>query len=419
MILQALIVVIVSLLLSAFFSGMEIAFLSSNRLKLEIEKKHNRAFAYIADLFGRHSGQYITTLLVGNNIALVVYSMFMSRLIQGLFGLDPGSESRFFFLVETLISTVVIIFTAEFIPKAVVRINPNFYYRIFAVPLYIFYLLFYPVGKLVTFLATLLLRIFGLKINTRQSTHSFDRTDLEHLLDEASESKTEHENEKEIKLFQNALDFSELLVRDCMVPRVEIEAIDREGTIEELTARFVDTRFSRLPVYEGTIDHIVGYVTTKSLFMRPGSIDEILKQVEYVPESMPVEKLLAAFIKQHLSMAVVIDEFGGTAGMVTIEDILEEIFGEIEDEHDDQYLVEKRVGEREFVFSGRLEVEYLNEKYALGIPETEDFDTLAGYVIAHHEGIPTPGEVILTDTMRIKVLRGDASRVELLRVTLL
>ena len=420
MILPLVVVVVVSLMVSAFFSGMEIAFLSSNKLKLEIEKKQSRAFNFVASLFSRHAGQYITTILVGNNIALVVYSMFMSRLIQQLLGLIPaGGISSFSFLIETVVSTVVIIYTAEFIPKAVVRLNPNFYYRTFAVPVYLFYLLFYPISKIVTFIATLLLRMFGLPLNTRQSLKSFDRVDLEHLLDEASESEQEYENEKEIRLFQNALDFSDLLVRDCMVPRVDIEAIDRDCSIAELTERFVDTHYSRLLVYEESIDNIIGYVTTKSLFRRPESIDSMIKQVDYVPESMPVQKLLTSFIKQHHAVAVVIDEFGGTAGMVTIEDILEEIFGEIEDEHDDRYLVEKKTSDKEFILSGRLEVKYLNEKYRLGIPESSDFDTLAGYVIDRYQGIPEAGETIITDSMKIRVLRVDASKVELLRITLL
>ena len=420
MVLPLIIVVIVSLIFSAFFSGMEIAFLSSNKLKLEIEKKQSRVFNFIAGLFSRHAGQYITTILVGNNIALVVYSMFMSRLIQHWLGVTAEGElSGVSFLIETVVSTVIIIYTAEFVPKAVVRLNPNFYYRTFAVPLYLLYLLFFPIAKIVTFIVTLLLRMFGLPMNVHQSLGSFDRVDLEHLLDEASESDQECENEKEIKLFQNALDFSDLLVRDCMVPRVDIEAIDRHSSVSELTERFIDTHYSRLLVYEESIDNIIGYVNTKTLFRRPETIDSMIKQVDYVPESMPVQRLLTSFIKQHHGVAVVIDEFGGTAGMVTIEDILEEIFGEIEDEHDDHYLVEKKTGDQEFILSGRLEVKYLNEKYRLGIPESDDYDTLAGYVIDRYQGIPGTGETIVTDAMKIRVLRVDASRVELLRVTLL
>ena len=298
------------------------------------------------------------------------------------------------------------------------RINPNFYYRSFAVPVFLFYLLFYPLARITTFISTLILRMFGLPVNTRQGAQTFDRVDLAHLIDEASEGDEQHDNEKDIKLFQNALDFSGLLVRDCMVPRVDIEAIERTESIKTLTERFIDTHFSRLPVYEENIDRIVGYVNTKSLFKQPSSIDEILQQIDYVPESMPAQKLLTSFIKKGHSVAVVIDEFGGTAGMITIEDILEEIFGEIEDEHDDPSLVEKQMGEGEFIFSGRLEVEYINEKYHLGIPESDEYDTLAGYVIDRYQGIPAVGETILDGNRKIRVLRTELSKIELLRITL-
>lgn len=418
--LSVVIVVAVSILLSAFFSGMEIAFLSSNKLKLEIEKKKSRMFAFIANLFAKYPGQYITTILVGNNVALVVYSLNMSVLLQYLLrstGISAGSGLSF--LVETLASTLLIIFTAEFIPKAVVRLNPNFYYRSFALPVYFFYLLFYPVAKLTTLVSIGILKLAGLSLRRDQGISTFDRVDLAHLLDEATEDDARQKNGKDIRLFQNALDFSDLLVRDCMVPRVDIEAIERNSSVEEATRQFIDTQFSRLPVYDDNIDNIVGYINTKSLFRYPKTIDEILNKVDYVPESMPTQRLLTSFIKKRHSIAVVIDEFGGTAGMVTIEDILEEIFGEIEDEHDSQDLVDKKMSENEYLFSGRLEIRFLNEKYRIGFPESEDYDTLAGYVIDRYQGIPSVGETILADNKRIKILRMNASKIELLRVTLL
>ena len=418
--LSVVIVVAVSILLSAFLSGMEIAFLSSNKLKLEIEKKKSRMFAFIANLFAKYPGQYITTILVGNNVALVVYSLNMSVLLQYLLrstGISAGSGLSF--LVETLASTLLIIFTAEFIPKAVVRLNPNFYYRSFALPVYFFYLLFYPVAKLTTLVSIGILKLAGLSLRRDQGISTFDRVDLAHLLDEATEDDARQKNGKDIRLFQNALDFSDLLVRDCMVPRVDIEAIERNSSVEEATRQFIDTQFSRLPVYDDNIDNIVGYINTKSLFRYPKTIDEILNKVDYVPESMPTQRLLTSFIKKRHSIAVVIDEFGGTAGMVTIEDILEEIFGEIEDEHDSQDLVDKKMSENEYLFSGRLEIRFLNEKYRIGFPESEDYDTLAGYVIDRYQGIPSVGETILADNKRIKILRMNASKIELLRVTLL
>ena len=399
---------------------MEIAFLSSNKLKLEIEKKKSRVFGFIADLFAKYPGQYITTILVGNNIALVVYSLQMSLLVRYTLSLSGiPAESGGAFVAETLISTVVIIFAAEFIPKAVVRTNPTFYYKTFALPVYFFYLLFFPLAKLTTLVSIGILKMAGLPLKRDQSIGTFDRKDLAHLLDEATEDNESQQNEKDIKLFQNALDFSESLVRDCMVPRVDIEAVERSRSVEEATRQFIDTQFSRLLVYEDNIDNIIGYVTTKSLFRYPKTIDEIINKVDYVPESMPAQRLLTTFIKKRHSLAVVIDEFGGTAGMVTLEDILEEIFGEIEDEHDSQDLVEKKVNDSEYLFSGRLEIDYLNEKYRLGFPESDMYDTLAGYVIDRFQGIPSAGETILADNKRIKILRTDASRLELVRVTIL
>ena len=355
--LSVAITVVVSLILSAFFSGMEIAFLSSNKLKLEIERKRSRLFGYIAGLFAKYPGQYITTILVGNNVALVVYSLQMSVLIQaGLHaaGISPGDGGSY--LIETLVSTAIILFAAELVPKTVVRLNPNFYYRSFALPVYFFYLLFYPVAKLTTLVSVGILKMAGLPLRRDQSISTFDREDLAHLLDEAAEDSEQTQNEKDIRLFQNALDFSDLLVRDCMVPRVDIEAVEQGCSVEEATRQFIDTQFSRLPVYRDNIDNIVGYINTKSLFRYPRSIGEILNKIDYVPESMPAQKLLTLFIRSRHSIAVVIDEFGGTAGMVTIEDILEEIFGEIEDEHDSQDLVEKKMSDNEYLFSGRLEI---------------------------------------------------------------
>ena len=414
------IVVVAALLLSAFFSGMEVAFVTSNRLKLEIDKKQNRTFGYIIDIFTRRPGQYITTILVGNNIALVVYSLSMSALLTAAahyFGWVPGSES---IIVETLISTVIIIFTAEFIPKAVVKSNPNFYMKAFVLPVYFFYLLLYPIAKLTTWISILLLKIVGLPVRRNQTIHTFDRVDLEHLVEEAADGEKEegheHKGENEFRLFQNALDFPDLRVRDCMVPRVDIEAAEVTETIGELTDRFVESQYSRIFIYENSIDNIIGYVNTKSLFTGPKSVREVMMPVIYVTESMPAQKLLTGFIKKKQSVAVVIDEFGGTAGMVSLEDVLEEIFGEIEDEHDSQDMVEKQVGEKEWIFSCRLEVRYLNEKYGLEIPESDEYDTLAGYIILHYEGIPPQGETLLIGNKEIRILRKSSSRLDLARV---
>lgn len=404
---------------SSFFSGMEIAFLSSNKLKLELDKKSSPAFGRIADIFGRNPGQYITTILVGNNVALVIYSLQMSFLISALcdqWGWDLGGQN---ILVETIISTLIIIFTAEFMPKAVVKANPNFYMKTLAMPLYFFYILFYPIARMSIWLSTVMLKVFGIKIHRKGTENSFNKIDLASLVEQVADYEQENSSDKDIKLFQNALDFSDIKVRNCMIPRIDMEAIDIDAPIEELLTLFSETRFSRIPVFEDSIDNVVGYVNSKSVFKRPQTVREVVIEVDYVPESMLVDRLLSSFIKKHHSLAIVIDEFGGTAGMITIEDILEEIFGEIEDEHDSTDMIEKRIGDKEFVLSCRLEVDYLNEKYGLEIPTGEDYDTLAGYIIFKNNSLPATGEIIELDSMKCKILKTSGSKLDLVKLEII
>ena len=416
--LTSVILIVLMLLLSAFFSGMEIAFTSKNRLKLEIDRKQSRMFDRIADIFSRHPGQYITTILVGNNIALVIYSLYMSLLLRGIFyALGWESIARNGSVaIETAVSTVIIIFFAEFLPKSVFRNNPNFYYRALAPVIYFFYLLLYPIARLTTLISHGILRLTGRRVEERTTTHSFDREDLASLLDtNSSEPRPEPDNE--LKLFQNALDFADLRVRDCMVPRVDVEAVDIDDTtIEQLTARFADSKYSRIFVWRKSIDNIIGYINSKSLFTRPASISDVMMQVNFVPETMPLQLVLQNFIKHRTNIAVVIDEFGGTAGVISLEDVLEQIFGEIEDEHDVPDLTEKQVGPDEYVLSCRLEVKYLNEKYGLGIEESREYDTLAGFIIFNYEGIPTAGETVFVGGLQVRILRTTRSRIDLARV---
>ena len=416
--LTSVILIVLMLLLSAFFSGMEIAFTSKNRLKLEIDRKQSRMFDRIADIFSRHPGQYITTILVGNNIALVIYSLYMSLLLRRIF-YAMGWESiarNGSVAIETAVSTVIIIFFAEFLPKSVFRNNPNFYYRALAPVIYFFYLLLYPIARLTTLISHGILRLTGRRVEERTTTHSFDREDLASLLDtNSSEPRPEPDNE--LKLFQNALDFADLRVRDCMVPRVDVEAVDIDDTtIEQLTARFVDSKYSRIFVWRKSIDNIIGYINSKSLFTRPAGISDVMMQVNFVPETMPLQLVLQNFIKHRTNIAVVIDEFGGTAGVISLEDVLEQIFGEIEDEHDVPDLTEKQVGPDEYVLSCRLEVKYLNEKYGLGIEESREYDTLAGFIIFNYEGIPTAGETVFVGGLQVRILRTTRSRIDLARV---
>lgn len=415
--LHSILLILLTLLFSAFFSGMEIAFTSKNRLKLELDRKQSRLFDRIAAIFERHQGQYITTILVGNNIALVLYSLYMSILLRTLFSL-AGWESMATegsVLIETAVSTILIIFMGEFIPKSIFKNNPNFYYRTFAPLIYLIYLVLYPIARLTTLLSQGILYLLGHKTKPDAPIASFNHDDLAALLNTNTEPQEDPDNE--LKLFQNALDFADQRVRDCMVPRIDVEAVDiDETTIEELVERFVESKFSRLFVYRNNLDNIIGYVNLKSLFLAPKSVEEVMMKVDFVPETMPLQALLQTFIRNHSNIAVVIDEFGGTAGIISMEDVLEEIFGEIEDEHDEAEEIEKQVGDEEFVLSCRLEVEYLNEKYNLEIEESKEYDTLAGLIIYHYEGIPTAGQTLVIGKLQIRILRTTRSRLELARV---
>ena len=404
-----LVIIGVMLLFSAFCSGMEIAFLSRNRLREEIDRKQSPMFNRIAELFSKNPGNYLTTILVGNNIALVVYSMYMSKVLMEQLGVENA-------LAQTIVSTVVIIFVGEYIPKSIVRRNPNFYYMVSSPVMCVMYIVLYPISQLTTLLSHLLLRLTGNKVEQREEPMEFNRDDLAQLV-EAENVEVQSEEVEDIRLFQNALDFADLRVRDCMVQRVDVEAVDLESTtIAELTERFVETKFSRIFVWHDTIDNIIGYVNSKSLFEKPESISDILIKTIYVAETMPLQAMLETFTKRRASIAVVIDEFGGTAGIISLEDVLEQIFGEIEDEHDVQELVEKEVSEGEWEFSSRLEVEYLNEKYGLGLAEEDEYDTLAGYIIAKHGSIPHEGEQIDVENYLIKILRREQSRLDLVSI---
>ena len=415
--LSVIVIVVISVTLSAFFSGMEIAFTSANRLRMEIDRKRGGVVGRIIERFASKPGEFITTMLVGNNIVLVVYSTFMAQLIHlvaGKMGIQMAEDSV---VVETLISTLVIIFLGEFTPKSLFKMRPNAFFRALIIPVYLCYLVLFPIAKFATALSFGIMRLVGLKVKEEHNIKSFGKIDLENLIDESAESEKVQANE--LKIFQNALDFSDLRVRDCMVPRVDVEAVEATISIEELTERFIETSFSRLFVWEDSIDNIVGYVTTKSLFRNPKSIKEILIPVRYVPETMVTEKLMGEMIRSRQSVAVVIDEFGGTAGIISLEDVLEEIVGEIEDEHDEPELVEKVLKDKQWVLSCRLEVSYLNERYNLGLSEDGEYDTLAGYIIDHYGGIPAVGTVIESEGKEIKILKSSSSRVELAKVRVL
>lgn len=409
-------VILICLLLSAFFSGMEIAFLTSNKLRIEIDKSKKGVTQALIDLFISHSGMYITTLLVGNNVVMVIYGIFMSNLLVKQFEflhLSIGVE----LFVETLVSTLIILVFAEFLPKTVFRLRSNLFLKLFSVPVFLFYLLFFPLSYFSVWLGGWLLRIFtGRKLGHKEPNRAFGKVDLNNLIEEGEVNARQEEEMHEIKLFRNALDFSEVKLRECIVPRPDVVALSIDSSIEELTQLFIDTGLSRILIYKESIDDIIGYVHISTLFKDPPTIAKALSRVLIVPETMSAQRLLNLFIRDQKSVAVVVDEFGITAGIVTIEDIMEEIFGEIEDEHDHLNLKEVMISEQEYIFSGRLEVDYLNEKYHLDLEEREEYETLAGLVLYFNQSIPQEGETIVVNNLTFKILSVKNARIEEIKV---
>ena len=409
-------VILICLLLSAFFSGMEIAFLTSNKLRIEIDKSKKGVTQALIDLFISHSGMYITTLLVGNNVVMVIYGIFMSDLLVKQFEflhLSIGVE----LFVETLVSTLIILVFAEFLPKTVFRLRSNLFLKLFSVPVFLFYLLFFPLSYFSVWLGGWLLRIFtGRKLGHKEPNRAFGKVDLNNLIEEGEVNARQEEEMHEIKLFRNALDFSEVKLRECIVPRPDVVALSIDSSIEELTQLFIDTGLSRILIYKESIDDIIGYVHISTLFKDPPTITKALSRVLIVPETMSAQRLLNFFIRDQKSVAVVVDEFGITAGIVTIEDIMEEIFGEIEDEHDHLNLKEVMISEQEYIFSGRLEVDYLNEKYHLDLEEREEYETLAGLVLYFNQSIPQEGETIVVNDLTFKILSVKNARIEEIKV---
>ncbi len=413
-----LIVILICLLLSAFFSGMEIAFLTSNKLRIEIDKGNKGIAQSLIDLFVSNSGMYITTILVGNNVVMVIYGIFMSGLlVRQLEFLHLSVGLQLF--VETVISTLIILVFAEFLPKTVFRLRSNLFLMIFAVPVFLFYLLFFPLSYFSVWLGGILLRLFtGKKLEQKEPSRAFGKIDLNNLIEEGENGAKEKEEMHEIRLFRNALDFSEVKLRECIVPRPDVVALPIDSTIEELSRLFIETGLSRILIYKDSIDDIIGYVHISALFHNPETIDKALSKVLIVPETMPAQRLLNLFFKDQKSIAVVVDEFGITAGIVTIEDIMEEIFGEIEDEHDHLNLKEAVLSEGEYIFSGRLEVDYLNEKYHLGLEEREEYETLAGLILYFNESIPQEGDLVEINNLTFKILSVKNARIEEIKVML-
>lgn len=411
-----LIVILTCMLFSAFFSGMEIAFVSSNKLKIELDRNQGNFYAkIISPMTSRQSG-FIGTMLVGNNVALVVYGIMMAKVLEPLVAQFTAS-GIVILSVQTIISTLIILVTAEFLPKTIFRINPNRTLQVFAVPVAITYFLLYVPVYIMIGISKLFLRIF-LKVDTSDEKPAFGRVDLERYLEQAAEDveEKEEELEHEVRILRNALDFSKVKARECMVPRTEIIAFELDASLEELKQKFIATGLSKILIYRDSIDHIIGYTHSYEMFKKPTSIKSILLPVSIVPETMTADEILEGFIKENRSITVVVDEFGGTSGIITIEDVVEEIFGEIEDEHDREILTEKQINELEYEFSARLEIDYLNEKYNLNLPESDDYETLAGFIIHLHESIPGAGEMIISDNFVFQIKEVSENRIELVNL---
>lgn len=414
-----LLIILAMLALSAFFSGMEIAFVAANKLRMELDKSKNTATSRIINIFTTHPSHYISTMLVGNNIALVVYGIMMAKILEPTIALWVDSE-LLIMTIQTLFSTLLILFTAEFLPKTLFRLNPNFSLNFFAVPVMFFYVIFYPITVVtMMFSKNIISRVLNTDITEEAESRAFGKVDLDHLVQEGQGGQVVEEDEHNMKLFRNALDFSNVKLRECFVPRTEIEAMEIGGEIQELTQRFIETGYSRIMIYKESIDNIIGYVHSSVLFRNPQSIKAALSRVIIVPETMAAHKLLNLFTREQKSVAVVVDEFGGTSGMVTIEDIMEEIFGEIEDEHDNIDLVEEQLSETEFIFSGRIEIDYLNDKYKLELPESDDFETLNGFIIFNYESIPSINEIIRIDGFKIQIIEVSNTRIDKVKLTLI
>jgi len=407
--------ILLTLIFSAIFSGLEIAFITSNKLRFELDKKQPNMTSSILSIFYRHPQQFISTMLVGNNVCLVIYGLLMAELLTPW--LNPIGNQFLITFIQTIIATIIVLITGEFLPKTVFRVNPNLWLRIFSWLLLVFFVVLYPISRFSTWLSIGILRLFSIKITKTTKKNVFSRIDLNYLIQESFENKeSEKDLENEVKIFQNALDFSKVKLRDCYVPRTDIIALDYETDVETLKQTFVETGLSKIPIYKNDIDNIVGYIHSSEMFEHQADWKKQINQIPIVPENMAAQKLMKLFLQQKKSLAVVVDEFGGTAGIVTLEDIMEEIFGEIEDEHDSIDYVAEQTAENEYIFSGRLEVETINSRFNLNIPESDAYETLAGFILHNHQHFPKLNEIIRIEEFTIKCVKVTNNRIELVKL---
>ena len=414
---EIIIQILITMAFSAYFSGMEIAFVSSNKLRFEMDRNEQSITSRILSIFYHNPNNFISTMLVGNNIALVIYGILMAELIEQ--NLLAGYITNEFLLVltQTIISTLIILVTGEFLPKTLFKINPNFTLSLFALPTFICYIVLYPISKFASGISGILLLLTGTKINKEASEKAFTKVDLDHFIQSSIEnSANEEEINTEVKIFQNALDFSSIKIRDCMVPRTEIIAIEDDASMEELMELFVEKGISKIIVYQDNIDNITGYIHSSELFREPANWQQCIRQLPIVPETMNANKLMKIFMQQKKSLAVVVDEFGGTSGIVALEDLVEQIFGEIEDEHDTTSYVAKEVGNNEYVLSGRLDIEKANEMFSLELPESDEYQTIGGLILHEYQSFPKAHEIITLGNFQFRILKVTATKIELVKL---
>ena len=411
-----LISIAVTMALSAFFSGMEIAFVSSNRMLAEMDREGNGIAKKIISKFYNHPNGFVSTMLVGNNIVLVVYGILVARLFDSTIfsSLDDGMKVT----ADTLLSTLVILFTGEFLPKILFKNNANRLLSVFSVPAYLFYILLWPISRFSTLMSKCLLRIVGIRMEAEADDEGFSKVDLDYLVQSSIENAhSDEEINEEVKIFQNALDFSDCKVRDCMVPRTEVNAVDvNDCTVDELMQKFVESGNSKIIVYEGDIDHIIGYIHSSEMFRNRDNWRQCVCKMPFVPETMAAQKLMHIFLQQKKSLGVVIDEFGGTSGIVSLEDIVEEIFGDIEDEHDSTKYIATQVGDNEYMLSARLEIDKVNELFDLGLPESDDYMTVGGYILHEYQSFPKLNEVITIGRYEFRIIKSTMTKIELVKL---
>lgn len=414
---EIIIGIILSMLFSALFSGAEMAFVSADKMRLELSNPEKTLTGSILSRFYRNKNNFISTLLVGNNIALVVYSVCMARFI-GDFWLSRITNNEVLILViQTFLSTLIILFTGEFLPKTFFKLQSNKLLPILAVPLYLCYFVLYPISRFTSSFSTFLLKMGGIKASKETQEKAFSKIDLDHFIQSSLGSDpNEEELEPEVRIFQNALDFTQTKVRDCAIPRTEIIAIPLTVDVETLKSKFVETGFSKILVFDQNIDSILGYIHSSEMFRHPDDWQKQIQQMPFVPESMNASKMLKLFMAQKKSLAVVVDEFGGTAGIISLEDLVEEIFGDIQDEHDTNQYIANDLGNEEYLLSGRLEVGKANELFGLNLPESDDYITISGLILQHYQNFPKLHEVIDIEPFQFKIVKVTATKIELVRL---